>query len=434
MKRLLVCVLAALMILGIAGCGAKPASDGSASVSGASGTGDSIVLTFWAHQEAWNDSYKKIADQYMTEHPNIKIQLEFFPYDEYEAKLQTSLIAKTSDVDIYELWGGWAIDFASTGALAEIPESMEKGIREDSYPSTIGSLEYDGKLYGLPMEFNIECGGMFVNKKLLEQDGLTIPTTWDELMKEAKEATKMDGDEFAVKGFDFVNWDGVTYLMTSMILSKGGQYLNDDGTFNFTSEQAKEAFTTLVDLVTKDKVTDMIGLTGGGTLEGYQQLYADKALFVPRGPWPIAEGETTFGLKYDTDFTYAAMPWYGDKVAFAAETGWALAVNGSSEKKDAAFEFLNYFYSDDVLMQHNIYCSMIPPKKSVANDPEVLEAMPFMKPLVGILDKAQYIGYFNTDVFKETINNVFVDYCTGLYPSVDDALKKLESDLNEKLS
>jgi multiple sugar transport system substrate-binding protein len=163
-------------------------------------------------------------------------------------------------------------------------------------------------------------------------------------------------------------------------------------------------------------------------------LYADKALFVPRGPWPIAEGETTFGLKYDTDFTYAAMPWYGDKVAFAAETGWALAVNGSSEKKDAAFEFLNYFYSDDVLMQHNIYCSMIPPKKSVANDPEVLEAMPFMKPLVGILDKAQYIGYFNTDVFKETINNVFVDYCTGLYPSVDDALKKLESDLNEKLS
>jgi multiple sugar transport system substrate-binding protein len=428
MKKLLVCLLAAVMVLGIAGCG-SPAGESPQT----SGSTEQVVLTFWAHQEAWNTSYQNIADAYMAEHPNVKIQFEFFPYDEYEAKMQTSLIATSNSADIYELWGGWAIDFAPSGALAEIPEEMATEVRNDSYPSTIGSLEYEGKLYGLPMEFNIECGGMFVNLHLLEQNGMTIPTTWDDLVADAKQASVWNGNEISVRGFDFVNWDSVTYLWTSMILSSGGQYLNDDGTFNFTSPEAKEAFTVLTNLVNQDKVTDLMGLTGGGDMEGYQMLFADQALFVPRGPWPMAEAKETFELTYGTDFTYAALPWYGDTPAFAAETGWALAVNGNSEKKDAAFDFLEYFYSDEVLMQHNIYCSMIPPKKSVAQDPALLEAMPFLEPLVKILDDAQYIGYFNTDVFKEAINNTFVDYCTGVYGSVDEALTHLQTELNDTI-
>jgi len=424
---LIASMLVTLLVVGCSNQTTPTATDTSTA------SGEKIELTFWAHQEAWNNSYKKIAEEFTQKNPNIKINFEFFPYDDYQSKLQTSLISKSGGTDIYELWGGWAVDFASTGALAEIPKEMATGILNDSYPSTIGSLEYDGKLYGLPMEFNIECGGMFVNQKLLIEGGFTMPTTWDQLIDTAKKATITDGNEFKVKGFDFVNVDSVTYLLTEMILSKGGQYLNKDGTVNFTSEQAKEAFSTLADLVMKDKVTNLDGLTIPGALEGYQLLFSDKALFVPRGPWPIAEGQDTFGLTYGKDFTYVAMPFYGDNIAFAAETGWALAVDGNSKYKDAAFEFLKYFYSDDVLLQHDIYCSMIPPKKSISQSPELIKQMPFAAPLVKILDKAQYIGNFNTEIFKEAINTTFVDYCSGKYISVDEALKKLEEDLNSNL-
>ncbi len=428
MRRLMFVLLVAVLLISSMACaGGTPEPKVTDSAAA-----DKVELTFWAHQEAWNNSYIKIAEDYMSKHSNVVIKYEFFPYDEYEAKLQTSLLAKEGGADIYELWGGWAIDFASTGALMEVPEDMAKEIRADSYPSTIGSLEHDGKLYGLPMEFNIEFGGMFVNLKLLEQNGLTMPTTWDGLIEAAKKATVVQGSEFTVKGFDFVNWDSVAYLMTAMILSNGGEYLNEDGTFNFTSQQAIEAFTKLSDLVTKDKLTDLEGLTGGGALEGYQILFADGALFVPRGPWPMAEGIETFGLTYDKDFSYEPLPWINDKPVFAAETGWALAVNGSSKVKEAAFDFLDYFYSDEVLLEHNIYCSMIPPKKSVAHDAKLIEAMPFMEPLVNIIDYARYIGHFNTDVFKEAVNNTFVDYCSGAYASVEEAMQHLETELNSK--
>lgn len=441
MKKLLICLLAIAMMFSMVACNSNTTTEGT-TTEGTKTEGnktedsdETIELVFWGHQEdTWNNSYEAIGEAFTAENPNITVKFEFFPYDEFESKIQTSLIAKSGGADMYEMWGGWGLDFASTGALAAIPEDM-MFVTEGMYPSTTGALEYDSKLYGLPMEFNIEMGAMLVNLNILNENGLEIPTTWDEMIASAKEATVIDGEEYQVKGFDFVNWDSVSYVMTSIILSNGGQYQNEDGTFNFTSDEAKEAFTVLSDLVLEEQVTDLIGLTGGGDLEGFQQLYAGQALFVPRGPWCITEGIDSFELVYDEDFTYAPMPWYNpDSPAFAAETGWALAVNGASENQEAAFKFLEYMYSDEVLLNHNIACGMIPPKASVAKSAEYLEAMPHVEPLVNALDNSQYIGHFNTDVFKETINNVFVDYCQGIYGSVDEALQALEDTLNAELS
>lgn len=424
MKKAIGIALALLMAASLFACAAP---------SGGAASSDVVELTFWGHQEdSWNTSYRAIADAFMAENPDIKINFEFFPYDEFESKVQTSLISKSGGADLYEIWGGWGVDYASTGALAAMPDAMAKEVREDAYPCTYGALEYDGKLYGMPMEFNIECGGLLVNNNLLSAKGLTVPTTWDDLVADAKEMTVVENGIMTVKGFDFVNWDGVTYLFTSMILSQGANYLNDDGTFHFTSPEAKQAFSTLTDLVTKEQVTDLSGLTDDSGLEGYQQLYADQAAFVPRGPWTIAEGIATFGLTLGKEFSYVPMPWYGEEQAFAAETGWAFAVNAASEKQDAAFRFLNYFFSDSVIMQHNFACGQIPAKISVATSDEYLEKMPHTAPLVQILDKAQFIGYFNTDKFKEIINGVFLDYCTGnIYADVDAALADLEAKLSQ---
>jgi ABC-type glycerol-3-phosphate transport system substrate-binding protein len=61
------------------------------------------------------------------------------------------------------------------------------------------------------------------------------------------------------------------------------------------------------------------------------------------------------------------------------------------------------------LREVNIECAMIPPRKSVAHDPAFLEAMPYAKPIVDVLDGAKYVGYVNTDILKEAITEQFVD-------------------------
>lgn len=420
MKKLLNWGLVALMCLTMFGCSSSGGS-----------SGDKIELTFWGHQnEAWAASYQEMANEFEAKNPDIHINFEFFPYDQFQSKVQTSLISKEGGADIYELWGGWGLDFADTGALAALPEDLTTSIRNNVYPSTIGSLEYNGKLYGMPLEFNIENGAMLINNILMKEYNLSVPTTWDELRETARKATQKDGDTISIKGFDFVNWDSVPYIFLSMILSEGSSYLNEDGTFNLQTPQAKAALQELYDMVKVDGVTTMEGLDGGGDMEGFQQLFAGRAVMVPRGPWTISEGTTSFGLTFGEEFDYVPMPWFGEKAAFAAETGWSFAVNESSKQKEAAFKFLEFVFQDDVLMKNSIACTQIPPKKSIISDPAYVEQMPYVAPLLDILDDSQFIGYFNTDLLKEKVNQTFQKLVNGDYADVDQALAEMEQQLN----
>lgn len=424
MKKLIVLIMSMFMLTSLVGCSGTDTPET-----------ETIKLTFWGHQnEAWNESYRAIGDSFMADNPGIEITFEFFPYDQFESKVQTSLISKEGGADMYEMWGGWGVDFASTGALAAMPDDMAANVIDQVYPSTIGALMYEGKLYGLPLEFNIENGAMLVNTQILKDNNVTVPTTWDELVSAGTKLTKVEDGLMVQKGFDFVNWDSVPYMFLSMILSTGGEYMDANGKFTLQTPEAKVALQELYDMVVVDKVTDLEGLVGGGDLEGFQQLFAGRNAIVPRGPWVISEGVVSFGLEYGVDFDYVAMPWFGDKAAFAAETGWALSVNGNSPQQEAAYKFLNYFYQDEQLLAHNVAAAQIPAKISVAQDPELLTLMPFAAPLVGILEDAQFIGYFNTDQFKEAVNNTFVDLVMGTIPSVDEALVSLEEHLNTNVA
>lgn len=421
-EKFLICILA----LSLVACGSKSSS----------GSNDKIKLVFWGHiNEPWNHGYQEIAKKFTEQNPDIEIEFEFFPYDQFESKVQTSLMSNSGGADIYELWGGWAIDFAPTGSLAQVSDDIQSKVFENYYEPTFGALTHDGKLYGLPLEFNIEYGAMLINDKLMEDKALEIPTTWADLRETAKKATTSENGSITIKGFDFVNWDSVVYTYLAMIMSQGANYMNEDGTFNFTSPEAIKAMQELYDMVDQDKVTNMEGLAGGGNLEGYQQLFAGTSVMVPRGPWTIAEGEFSFGLKYGQDFEYVAMPWYGDVKSFAAETGWSLAVNSNTEdlKKDAAMKFLSFMMQEEVMRDFNIESGMIPASKDVVSDPVYLEKVPFSKPLLDILEYSHFIGNFNTERIKEAINNTFVDLNNGDYKTVEEACKAIENELNEKI-
>ena len=421
-KRIVSLILCGLMVFSAAGC-----SGGGENKAGK----DDATLTMWTHiNEPWNAAYKDAIKEFESENEGVRIKLETFPYDEFESKVQTALIDGEGGADIYELWGGWALDFTPYGTLMELPEEMAEKVREENYEPTYGALEYEDKMYGIPLEYNIEYGGMLVNDTLLKAKGLTVPKTWEELRKTAIEGTEHDGNIFQCKGFDFVNWDSVPYYFLAFILQQDADYMTADGKFDVTTDAAKTAFNELATMVTEDKVTDLEGLTGGADMEGYQQLYAGRNMIVPRGPWTISEGEQSFGLKLGTDFDYAAMPQYGNNQKFASENGWSLAVSSSCKEQEIALKFLEYLYQDDVMLEHNIRCTQIPAKKSLAQSEEYKKEVPYADVLVGILDQGQFIGNFNTDRLKETINNTFVSYCSGEYGSLDEAMEDMNTKLN----
>ena len=424
MKKFMTLLLALLMVLALVGCSSKGGETETDS-----GTEE---LVFWAHTEnAWLESYQAVIDAFEAENPGIKIRLEDFPYDEFETKTLTSLASKEGGADIYELWGGWGVDYSSTGAFAAMPDALATEIINDSYPSTIGALQYNGKLYGMPFEFNIEYGAMLVNNELLAEAGLKPATTWSEWMEQGRKLTKEENGVLTRKGIDFMNADGLAYTYTAMMLQSGVNYLNEDGTFNFNNEVGIKAFKEIADLlVGPNRVTELGELADPGVI-GYEELYKGITAYVPRGPWAINAGSDTFGLTLGNEFDYVAMPWYGDTKAFAAETGWSLAVNAKSAHQDAAFKFVEFFFQDERIIGHNIAAGQIPAKKSVAQSAEYAAACPYAKPLTDILEYGQFIGLFNTDRFKEALYTTLIDYVQGgVYATVEEAVADIETKCN----
>lgn len=438
-KRLLSLLLAlVLLLIPLAGCqknepSNSPPADSAGTTPPADKApdtapeGEPVTLQYWTHVETpWNISNDELAAAFTEEFPNIKIEIEAYPYDDFEQKVQTSLLSKSGGADIYELWGGWAYEFAPTGVFSPVPDDLIGDLKEDCYEPVLGAFEHEGVYYGVPMEFNAESGAMLVNKPYFEEHGLSYPETWDEMINLATEHSVSKDNVFDMRGFDFIAHDTLPYTWLSMILSAGGTYLEGD-TFNFDTPIAKETLQKLVDYVKINKVTNTDGLAGSD-LENFHWLFLGEALMVPRGMWTIPVGEEEYGVTYGTDFDYVSMPFYGSEKRWAAETGWGLAVNAASSNADAAWEFISFCMRPENLLQLNIDRGMIPPRKSVANDPAYLEAVPYAKPILDVIDGASFIGPINTDLLKEAMINAFTDVAQNGV-SVDDAVVKLNQDL-----
>lgn len=423
MKRKLICLLLALMLPGLllTGCQKSQTTKGKVS------DGEPITLKYWTHLETpWNISNDKLIAAFEDEYPDIKIEVEAYPYDDFEQKVQTSLLSKSGGADIYELWGGWAYEFAPTGVFSPVPDELLNDLLDDCYEPVLGAFEHDGAYYGVPMEFNAEYGGMLVNKPYFDKHNLSYPNTWDEMISLATKNSVSKGDIFDMRGFDFISFDSLPYTWLSMILSSGGTYLEGD-TFNFDTPIAKETLKQLVDYVKVNKVTNIEGLSGSD-IENFHWLFLDQALMVPRGIWSIPVGEEEFDITYGEEFDYVPMPFYGTEKRWAAETGWGLAVNSGSANTEAAWKFISFCLRPENLIQLNIDRGMIPPRKSVAHDPAYVKAVPYAKPILDVLDGAAFVGPINTDVLKESICNMYADIIQNNTP-IDAAVAKLNQDI-----
>ena len=399
---------------------------------------EKTIVQFWGHiNEAWNNSHREAIARFNASQNAIEVTASFFPYDIFEAKSRTSFEAGSQRADVLEIWGGWGLDFVSMGALQAVPDYLVSGLIEDCYEPVLGAFKGDdGHLYGIPVEYNIEYGGMLVNKKRFEDLGLKYPETWEEIIDTARKTTIYSQGIWTMRGFDFTTDDTLTTTFLSMILSLGGEYLVN-GKFSFVTPEAEKALVTLVDYVKIDKLTNLDSATEalGPDIDGAHFIGMDEAMMVPRGPWAIAVIEEEYGKTYGVDFDYIKFPFYGTIRAFPAETGWSMCVPKGNEAGEAAWRYVEFFFEHDNLMQHNISCAQVPPRKSVVMDPNYALQMPYMAPLLDVLEYGRFIGPFNTDVLKFALRSTFLSLCSddGRFASAREALAALENQLNTGL-
>ena len=75
------------------------------------------VLTFWCHDNApWVKAYKEMGKKFEKANPDYKVEVQEYPFEVYNDKIQTALTSSTSGPDIIAVWGGLAPSFIQSDA------------------------------------------------------------------------------------------------------------------------------------------------------------------------------------------------------------------------------------------------------------------------------------------------------------------------------
>ncbi|WP_457965183.1 sugar ABC transporter substrate-binding protein [Arthrobacter sp. D1-29] len=175
--------MAAAATLALSACGG-----GQQSPTQDQGPADSGELRFAMWNQAQSEVMKTIVADFNKTNPNIKVNVEVTPFDNYWTKLQTEA-SSGNQPDVFWMNGPNFQLYASNGQLEPLDDVIDGNkIDPANYPESLNKLySYEDKQYGVPKDF--DTVGLWYNKKIFDQAGETYPAdnwTWEDYKSTAK--------------------------------------------------------------------------------------------------------------------------------------------------------------------------------------------------------------------------------------------------------
>src|SRR3989449_4028779 len=182
-KSLLAAIALVVLVIGACGGGAAP-SPTAAALSG------EIRISGWSSSPTEDALLTESINAFMAANSGVKVKWEPIAQD-YETVLKTNLAAGT-EADVFYADIFWIDSLMKTGKLLALDDLMAKSgtKKEDFVSSLINAFSYNGKVYGIPKDFNTL--GLVYNKDLFKAASVAEPTndwTWTDLSAAAKKLT-----------------------------------------------------------------------------------------------------------------------------------------------------------------------------------------------------------------------------------------------------
>ena len=178
----------ALLALLIAACGSTP---GATTPSGTLGplSGD-VRISGWSSTPTEDALLTDSINAFKAANPGVNVKWEPIAQD-YSTVLKTNLAAGT-EADVFYIDVSDIDSLMKTGKLLALDDYMAKTgtSKNDFVPTLINAFSYNGKVYGIPKDFNTL--GLVYNKDLFKAAGIAEPTndwSWTDLSAAAKKLT-----------------------------------------------------------------------------------------------------------------------------------------------------------------------------------------------------------------------------------------------------
>ena len=345
MRRLSLIALLLAFGLVVGACG-----DDGAGTETTGTSAEPITLRVLVHQNPpmveFMENFNK---EFQAANSNIKVDMSVVNAADLATVTQTRLTA--NDIDVVDIFGfsnavqsymadaeppAWQ-QLIQAGLLMDITDAAFVGNYDEATITDAGS--FDGKVYSVNLG-RVSYSGMFVNKDLLAEQGIGIPTTWGELVAACDALTGAGLSCMTLGGAD--GWPvfvGAYGLLGAMYPDQEA-LVEGLWTGSITWDDAKST-----EMLRRFQVfaTDMLeaGVTGLGHDAAPARFLAGDVGFMPTGSWQGPSLE-------DAPFDWTYLPFPGSDNAAENQylfgkydQGWAIAAN--TPNKDAAIAYLAAF-------------------------------------------------------------------------------------------
>lgn len=372
-----------------------------------------VTLQFW--HSMGGDNGKRIdalIERFNSTHDDIEVVGTFQgSYDDTVTKLQQAVASKSAP-DVSMLERAYVEMFADSEVLEDLTPYFEKsGISVDDFtPGLMGHSYFNDQLVSLPL--NRSTPILHVNKTMLDEKGIAIPTTWEELEKAANELVVKANGETTTYGYS-MPYD--TWYPLAMISQAGGKFFNEDKTSIgfYDNGVGLKVFDTLK----KQQATGALyypPATDSGNIVN-SMFKEGKIAMMYQSTGSIG------GLTEAVDFDYVTA-FLPKDVTFASPTGGAnVSMMAGSKNKEAAWEFISWMETDpNGALPFILESGYLPFTKSMIESQEMKDLWAKEPNRKVAYDQLQYAVDTNKDVaWPEVMHEFFSAIEAIMYDSKD---------------
>lgn len=326
----------------IVGCSSGNSKNEASSSAGSDNGGKKIAIGVEAGGP-YTEFYKKLGPEF-TKKTGIQVEFQDVPHDNMHERFITEAASGTGALDVFITDQPWISEFAQQGFLEPLDDRISAEDKKDFVPAALDAVSYEGKIYGLP--FLVHTPVLYYRTDLFEKAGIkTPPATWDEFHAAAKKLTDEANGVSGTIVEGKQSGEPVTHLI-DRFLQAGGKILDGDKVV-LNSPENVNAFKYLLSL--QEDKSSPAGAVSYDNADAHNMFLQGKAAMVINWPYMYSMANDPAQSKVAGKFALAPQP-AGAKQASAAWS-WGFGISSSSKNKDAAWEFVKWSTSTEIMKQ-----------------------------------------------------------------------------------
>lgn len=383
---------------------AENTSSGEASSASAPEAQDKVTIKFWKYQdENEQETLTKLVDKFNAESETTVVEFETFPWEQYVGEKLIANIASGTGPDVFWLSAGDFLKFVLNDLLLPLNDTFTEELRDDYLPISMKAVSVGDNIYGVPHEMGVPS--LIYDKKFFEENNITPPETWDELLSIAREYKTDDrwGVILPTAPDVFEN-----YIWYSYLWSAGGDVIDENWTKARINEPEGVAALDLWGTLVKEGLASP---KGGASFDA--DVAQGKAVMAMLGEW-VADN---FSENYpDFEFGVAKIPTPEKGMeSVGAYGGWFSVVNAQTEHPQEAKEFAVWLFGKD---KENAVELMMPPGT-------------YLSPRKSVMDEITETEYYSKEPHITYINDIWPNtrpepaYPPEIVTAVTDALQEV---------